>query len=186
MDEILNGDKSMKYTGSEMLALSRGEDIDEFRKKQTITNEIRLASNVHVNMEPSKWPPLKFNWDFTDNGKRYCYDGLERDFDLPILKHGFARTLDIHDKLIILNKREIGNPWKFGLKEKLSYIIEYLHRELPISPIVIYPTNSNQIGIAGGNHRFTAAIESGLSEIAVYVQEADVSLINEIISIKWS
>ncbi len=65
-------------TTDELLATFKGENLDAYRKRKEILNNVQRELKKYIT-PPSEWPKLKFNWDLTEDGQRYSFDGLSQD-----------------------------------------------------------------------------------------------------------
>lgn len=157
-------------TYEEALAVLLGENLDDFRKQQALRAEIRAASEHWIEAPPERWPPLFFNWDRDPANHRFALDGLRAE-DFPKhypsgLQAAWVDVEALDAVLCAFNRRAPHELWSVGSRSKLAYVIEYVARGLPITPVLIAP-HPEGICFHGGNHRYAAARASGQLAIPV-------------------
>lgn len=180
-------------TAAEMLALVRGEDMEQFRKEQELQKALWLESKRYRRLPAERWPPLAFNWDLTPEGQRFALDGeKEQDFRSRYpggLRLGSVDLLAFDAKLCKLSQR--GDPrdvWKHGDDSKLACVIAYLARGLPITPPLVVPVelSKKELFLRGGNHRYAAAKASGQTSLPILVEPEHCEVVSAIVPVQWS
>ena len=177
-------------TTQEVSAALNGKDLNIFRAEQLERQNIALEAERYRNLDPSEWPVLKFEWDFSNDAQRFTLDGYEPDSFATLYPQGLRLgwvALDQFDaKLSIQSRRELPELWTVGDQGKLVMAIEYIHKGKPITPPLVVPlSKANQICLIGGNHRYTVAKFSKQISLPFYAAPEDAEAISAIITTRW-
>ncbi len=95
-------------------------------------------------------------------------------------------NLDEFDRhLTSFNRRvDINDLWKYGNPSKLCYVLAYLEKGLPITPPLVSVANE-ELCLSGGNHRYAAAKFSGQMQLPIYVEHANLKLVETLVQVTW-
>lgn len=66
-------------TTTELFAVMQGEDLNVYRAKQAERDEIAEEATAYRLAQPSAWPHLNFNWDFSPTSQHFTLDGSKPD-----------------------------------------------------------------------------------------------------------
>lgn len=177
-------------THEEVLALLRGENLAEYRKKVAQRSALSAESNRYRDLPPDQWPDLKFNWDVSLEGRCRTLDGTTPETFLNVYPLGFrlgwVAIADFDPKLCHFSRRDgIEELWSLGTASKLAYLIAYLAHGFPISPPLVKPLPSGELILQGGHHRYAAAKAKELESIPIYVEPANAVSVERIVSVRW-
>ena len=148
-------------TLEEILAVQRGEDLEEFRKERALRIRIMNEAEKYLNAPVEKWPPIKFNWDISSTSQRFSIDGQSQEEFVENFPDGFflgyVELAEIDKKLCHYSRRDDGELWKVGFPDRLAYLIIYLSEGRPISPPLVKPLDSGEVILQGGHNRYAIA-----------------------------
>lgn len=188
----MNESSLKQQTLAEHLAVLNGENLDKFRKAQALHNEIKNEAKEFINLPPSRWPQLEFNWDLTTSGQLYALDGVEAD---EFLKHypdmlclAWVDFKEFDSKLCHFNRRvNEKDLWNSGDNAKTANMIAYLAKGLPITPPLINVNSLNELCLNGGNHRYAVAKFSGIVKfLPVYFEPSRLKSISDILDLSFT
>ena len=177
-------------TGEEVLAVLAGHDLHVFRAERIECDMIAKDAKRYKRIDPSEWPSLDFNWDFSPEAQRFALDGCTAECfakDYPRgLRLGWAVLEEFDAKLSRQNRRDRDELWDVGDEDKLTWAIEYIRRGKPITPpLVAALTQNEQVCLVGGNHRYTVAKFSSQSELPIYVDPDEAEAVNALVTVRW-
>jgi hypothetical protein len=180
---------SCARTTAELLATIKGVPLEEFRAEAKRRERIRAVGEKLTKLPPTQWPALIFDWDCSLAAQHYVYDGsAPKDFaarHADGLVLGVASIAEIDSRLCKHNRRDdLDELWACGDASKLSFLLAYLQEGLPITPPLVSVAN-NELCIAGGNHRYTAAKFSGQKLIPIYVERTMTSAVAALVRVDW-
>lgn len=173
----------------EYLAVLEGEDLTEYRKMQVLRNKLRAEAKKFVNLPPCKWPQLIFNWDLKTESQNYALDGVKTEEFQKSYPSGFClawvKFSEFDNQLCQFNRRnDEDEVWSIGCKSKVSEVIAYVARGLPITPILINVNSLNQLCLEGGNHRYVVAkFSKAVKFIPVYYHATRYVAISKIVTL---
>lgn len=152
--------------------------------------EIQAESENYLDLPPDHWPPIKFNWDTSEEGMRFTVDG----FSIEKFREEYPRAFrlaevsltDFDKKLCNFSRRDSNEElWELGNSSKLAFLIAYLRRGMPITPPLLFVTEQNELMFRGGHHRYAAAKASRLAKIKIYVEHEHVSAVENLVAVSW-
>jgi hypothetical protein len=166
-----------------------GETLEEYRVKQALFQRISKESEKYINAPSSWWPAIKVNWDLSREGQRHSLDGesqkgFEKCYPLGFVV-GFITLKEFDRKLCHYSRRNEGELWEVGSKEKLARLIVYLSEGRAISPPLVKPLENGEVTFNGGHHRYAIAKEIGETIIPIHVEPEYQSRIDKVLSVRW-
>jgi hypothetical protein len=175
----------------EMLAHIEGEDLGEFRRRQAERADLWAEAQEYMELPPSQWPPLLFNWDLTPEGQRFALDGVKPDAFLEQYPQGFAVgwvALAEFDRVLChFSRRDTeAELWQLGFSSSLASVLAYLRRGLPITPPLVRPLDSREVILQGGHHRYAAAKASSLEQLPILALKENCAAISAIVRVGWA
>jgi len=57
-----------KLTYEEVLAVSQGRDLEQYRIESSIRSRIYDEAQKYIDLPVNKWPAIKINWDTSPEG----------------------------------------------------------------------------------------------------------------------
>lgn len=185
---INNDPSDAAMTTDELLATFKGENLDAYRKRKEILNSVQRESKKYIKKPPSEWPKLQFNWDLTEDGQHYSFDGLSQDELRNCypngLNLGWVNNHELNKALHSASQRNDDELWMIGCSSKTARMIAYLARGEKISPPAVKLVD-NKIVFVGGNHRYVIFKISGGERLPLYIDPKDVKAINSVLTINW-
>ena len=173
----------------EHIAVLDGEDLLAYREMLVFRKELRIEAEKFVDLPPSKWPQLSFNWDFKPESQCYALDGVKTNEFQKSYPLGFCLAWvefsEFDNELCSFNRRNDEDEiWSIGCKSKVAEVIAYVARGLPITPILANVNCLNQLCLNGGNHRYVVAKFSGVIKfLPVYYEATRYDAISNIVTL---
>jgi len=178
-----------KLTFDEMLAVQRGESLEEYRNEKILRARIYDESQKYIGAPVQRWPKIKFNWDIEEGSQRFCFDGNSiEEFNKYYpegLKLGYVSLNDFDKKLCHYSRRDGDELWQLGSESKLAHLIVYLSEGQPISPPVPKPTYNEEVILIGGHHRYAIAKVLGEENIPICVCPEHIVGIKQRLNVEW-
>lgn len=165
------------------------ETLEDFRSKQALLKRTSIESEKYIDAPSSEWPSIEFNWDLSKEGQRHSLDGespkrFEEFYPSGFLL-GWVALQEFDIKLCHYSRRNEGELWEVGSKEKLARLIVYLSEGREISPPLVKPVKDDEVIFQGGHHRYAIAKEIGEEPVPIYVEPEYQSKIDEILNVRW-
>ena len=170
-------------------AENAGETLEEYRAKLLLSKRLSKESKKYIDTPSSEWPPIEFNWDLSRESQRHSLDG-ERlstfgEYYPAGFLRGFIALQDLDQRLCHYSRRDEGELWEVGSKDKLARLIVYLSEGRPISPPLVKPLGNGEIIFNGGHHRYAIAKEIREDVIPIHIQPEYQERIDEILHVRW-
>lgn len=184
-----SGDMDLGKVIDQINAENAGETLEEYRAKRSLFQRLSKESEKYIDTPSSEWPPIKFNWDLSEENQRYSLDGeskekFEEHYPAGFLL-GFVTLKELDKKLCHYSRRDKGELWDVGSKDKLANLIVYLSEGRPISPPLVKPLESGEVIFNGGHHRYAIAKEKGENVIPIHIQPEYQARITDILHVRW-
>lgn len=177
-------------TLEEVLAVLDGQNLEAHRAQQLEQADIAEEAEQYRLVSPSEWPPLEFNWDFSEEGQRFALDGFTIESFANCcpsgLRLGWVTLKEFDAHLSTFNRRELSELWTVGDEGKLSRAIAYIRRGKPITPPLVNPMpEAKQVCLGGGNHRYAVAKFSMQLDLPIYVDVRNVEAVGFVLPVRW-
>lgn len=174
----------------EAIAVASGEDLESHRERRDFDSALYEKVEDLEDLQPEAWPKLLFNWDISRECQRHSLDGTTtNDFQSAYpdgFLAGWVLLADFDKKLCHFSRRDMPEElWEVGSKRKLSRMIRYLSRGLPVSPPLVKPLDSGEVILQGGHHRYTAAKFAGETELPIHTEPQYKDRISALFTIRW-
>jgi hypothetical protein len=175
----------------ERLSVSNGEDLEDVRRRQAMSEKAYAAGESFENLPPETWPRIeRIHWDLQRQSQRFSMDGVTAaDFDRSY-PGGFVLghvDLEIFDRRLCHHSRRDGNElWEVGNRRKLVKALGWIILGYPISPPLAAPTGRDEVIFHGGHHRYAVAKAYGMSDIPIYVKPGHVAELQDRVSVRWA
>lgn len=166
-----------------------GLTLEEYEASMSYSKSLQEEGMKYLGKPVEEWPDLIFNWDYSQAGQHFAMDGVPLQEMLEIypngLRLGHMPLLDFDSKLARYCRRDTGKElWSLGSDLRLAKVIAHLRRGMPMTPPLVIRVKDEAF-FSGGNHRYAAAKAVGLAVIPFYVNEDDVTEIEEILNVTW-
>lgn len=173
-----------------MLAKILGYDSAENYKLSLEENERLFDKSKELyKKSPEEWPAIIFNWDYSSESQRYCFDGVSQSSFEELcpdgLVLGFIPLKELDKHLCHYSRRDSNELWEVGCQYTLAKMIVYLSESHPISPPIIKPVDNNEVIFQGGHHRYAIAKAIAIEEIPLYAYPEHVEKLNQFMKISW-
>lgn len=175
----------------ELLSVLNGEDLEDVRRLQAMSEEAYAAGERFENLPPETWPRIeRIHWDLQRRSQRFSMDGVtDADFERSY-PSGFVLghvDLKIFDRRLCHHSRRDGSElWKVGDRRKLVKALGWIILGYPISPPLAAPIGCDEVIFRGGHHRYAVAKAYGMREIPIYVAPGDVAALQDRVSVRWA
>lgn len=149
-----------ELTTRELLALSRGEDLEQIRQQHCIDARVREHSKQFHELPPEQWTSKPIKWDLSSVNHRFSLDGVsQHEFENNYPSGLLVGQVDFESFDLVISsycRKAKDELWKVGNNEKLARVIAHVDMGYELTPIFIQPDESNKASIllVGGNHRY--------------------------------
>ena len=124
----------------EIFAKIEGISVEEYRANASERERISRLAEKYIDSDSSHWPKVHFNRDLSVDGQRFSLDGTkEKEFSdwYPNgFLLGFVNLTEFDKKLCRYSRRDEGELWEVGFKDKLANLIIYLSEVLYL--LIVY------------------------------------------------
>ncbi|WP_188115154.1 transcriptional regulator [Salinicola endophyticus] len=187
--KVKSEDMDLGKAIDQILAENAGETLEKYRAQRLLFQKLSRESEKYIDTHSLEWPPIKFNWDLSRESQRHSLDSASpkkfAEYYPAGFLLGFITLQELDKKLCHYSRRDEGELWEVGSKDKLARLIVYLSEGWPISPPLVKPLENCEVIFNGGHHRYAIAKEIGVDIIPIHIQPEYQERIDEILRIRW-
>lgn len=175
-----------------MKQMERNESLyyDDLRRRKSLISRVSELCSKWTDLPVELWPEIEINWDVKLESQYYCLDRYS-----PIQFHedypkgfaiGYVNLQEFDEILNHFSRRDDGELWELGFKDKLSFLIQYTSENNPLSPPLVKPCiESREVILSGGNHRYALAKAINCTVIPICTEWKYINTINGLVDVKW-